>query len=62
VQQRYKLEANEGKTYTAPDVSTTMKALNTKFDRVHLMSTSTNMVAIVGLVFHALWIGNGGLD
>jgi len=61
VQQRYKLEANEGKTYTASDVSTTMKALNTKFDRVHSMSISTNMVAIVGLIFHALWIGNGGL-
>lgn len=42
-------------------VSAEMKALNSRFAKLHGVSSLANMYAVVGLVFHGLWIANNGL-
>lgn len=38
-----------------------MKALNKRFGTLHGLSSLTNLFAVIGLVFHGLWITNVGL-
>lgn len=59
--QRQKLEKEEGKVYSDPEVSADMKALNRRFGMLHGISSLANMGAIIALGFHGLWIGNAGV-
>jgi len=54
--QRQKQEKEEGKTYNEPGVSAKMKALNNKFGQLHGISSLLNLVAVIALGFHGLWI------
>ena len=38
-----------------------MKALNSKFSRLHGISSLLNLSANIALVFHGLWVGTKGL-
>jgi hypothetical protein len=59
--QRHKLEKEEGKNYNEPGVSAQMRALNAKFGMLHGISSLANLVAVIALTFHGLWIGSYGL-
>ncbi|KAI0274855.1 hypothetical protein BC834DRAFT_965327 [Gloeopeniophorella convolvens] len=59
---RHKLERAEGKNYSDPDVSAQMKALTSRFARLHGYSSLANLIAFFALAFHGLWIGNHGLS
>ncbi|KAF8202934.1 hypothetical protein BJ912DRAFT_1052955 [Pholiota molesta] len=59
--QRQKLEKEEGKTYNEPGVSAEMKALNVKFGSLHGISSLANLLAIIALGFHGVYIGNAGV-
>jgi len=54
--QRHKLEKAEGKSYNEPGVSAEMKALSSKFGRLHGLSSLANLFAVVALAFHGLSI------
>ncbi|KAI0067948.1 hypothetical protein BV25DRAFT_1794158 [Artomyces pyxidatus] len=58
---RHKLEKEEGKAYNEPGVSDAMKALNSKFARLHGYSSLANLGAFIALTFHGLWLGNYGI-
>jgi len=60
--QRHKLEKDEGKTYNAPDVSAEMKKLNARFSSLHGISSLANLVSVIALAFHGLWLGNAGIQ
>ncbi|KAG8943426.1 hypothetical protein FRC04_002891 [Tulasnella sp. 424] len=57
---RHKLERAEGKSYTDPTVSDEMKALTKKFGALHGISSLTNLISILGMTFHGLWIAKYG--
>jgi len=59
--ERRKLEKDEGKVYNDPGVSDNMKALNRRFGMLHGVSSLANLIAIIALGFHGLWIGNAGV-
>jgi len=59
--QRHRLEKEEGKVYSDPAASPAMKALNKQFGSLHGLSSLANLLAVVALGFHGLWIGNAGL-
>lgn len=59
--QRHKLEKQEGKSYNEPGVSAEMRALNSKFSRLHGISSLLNLAANISLIFHGLWVGTKGL-
>ncbi|THH19072.1 hypothetical protein EUX98_g8841 [Antrodiella citrinella] len=59
--QRHKLEKSEGKSYNEAGVSAEMKALNSKFAKLHGYSSLANLTAVIACIFHGLWIGNKGL-
>ncbi|KAK7468665.1 hypothetical protein VKT23_003169 [Stygiomarasmius scandens] len=59
--QRQRLEKSEGKNYNEPGVSEEMKALNRRFGSLHGISSLANLWAVIGLIFHGLWIGNTGI-
>jgi len=59
--ERQKLEKEEGKVYSDPGVSAQMKSLNVRFGTLHGISSLANLVAIVALGFHGLWIGSAGV-
>ncbi len=42
-------------------VSAEMKALNSKFAKLHGLSSLANLHAVIALLFHGLWIANRGL-
>jgi len=58
---RHKLEKEEGKTYNEPGVSDEMKGLNKRFGMLHGISSLANLIAVLALGFHGLWIGNAGV-
>lgn len=39
-----------------------MKALNKKFGQLHGVSSLLNLGAVIGLLFHGLWIGSYGVQ
>lgn len=43
-------------------VSADMKALNRRFGTLHGISSLANLVAVIALGFHGLWIGNVGVQ
>jgi len=43
-------------------VSADMKALNRRFGMLHGISSLANLVAVIALGFHGLWIGNVGVQ
>jgi len=60
--QRQRLEKEEGKLYNEAGVSADMKALNRRFGKLHGISSLANLVAVIALGFHGLWIGNVGVQ
>jgi len=60
--QRHKLEKEEGRVYTDPEVSQEMRALNRRFSMLHGISSLANLWAVIALLFHGLWIGNAGVQ
>jgi len=58
---RHKLEKEEGKSYSDEGVSAEMKALNARFGALHGVSSLANLIAVISIGFHGLWIGNRGL-
>ena len=58
---RHKLEKEQGKAYYEAGVSSEMKALNNKFGMLHGVSSLANLVVLVLLGFHGVWIGNAGI-
>ncbi|KZT74895.1 hypothetical protein DAEQUDRAFT_720081 [Daedalea quercina L-15889] len=58
--ERHKLEKAEGKSYSEQGVSDDMKALNGRFSVLHGISSLFNLLAVIALIFHGLWIGNAG--
>jgi len=60
--QRHRLEREEGKGSSDPTASPAMKALNKKFGSLHGISSLTNLGAVIGLIFHGLWLGTFGLQ
>jgi hypothetical protein len=42
-------------------VSDRMKSLNARFAYLHGLSSLANLVAVIALGFHGLWIGNFGV-
>jgi len=59
--QRFRLEKEEGKASNEPGVSAEMKALNRRFGMLHGISSLANLVAVIALGFHGLWIGHVGV-
>ncbi|KIJ38413.1 hypothetical protein M422DRAFT_176601, partial [Sphaerobolus stellatus SS14] len=59
--ERQRLEKAEGKNSNDSGVSDEMKALNKRFGMLHGVSYLLSMGAVVGLIFHGLWLGNVGL-
>ncbi|KAF9015027.1 hypothetical protein BDQ17DRAFT_1340359 [Cyathus striatus] len=59
--ERQRLEKEEGKAYTEPEVSAEMKRLTRRFGILHGVSSLANLGAIIALAFHGLWIGNAGV-
>lgn len=43
-------------------VSADMKALNRRFGKLHGISSLANLVAVIALGFHGVWIGNVGVQ
>ncbi|KAF8323885.1 hypothetical protein DL93DRAFT_2092550 [Clavulina sp. PMI_390] len=60
--ERHRLEDKEGKAYTAPGVSSEMKALTQQFGAMHGLSSMFNLVAFLAITFHALWVATFGLE
>ncbi|KIJ68634.1 hypothetical protein HYDPIDRAFT_173309 [Hydnomerulius pinastri MD-312] len=58
---RHKLEKAEGKEYNNSEVSDEMKTLNSRFGKLHGISSLANLGAVIALVFHGLWLGKAGL-
>lgn len=58
---RQSLEKEEGKSYNEPGVSAEMKALNRRFGMLHGISSLANLMAVIVLGFHGLWIGHAGV-
>ncbi|KAL9715817.1 hypothetical protein Ac2012v2_000259 [Leucoagaricus gongylophorus] len=58
---RHKLEKEENKQYNDPAASTEMKALNRRFGSLHGISSLANLIAVIALGFHGLWIGKAGI-
>ncbi|KAH9937411.1 uncharacterized protein B0H18DRAFT_1081605 [Fomitopsis serialis] len=56
--ERHKLEKSEGKSYNEQGVSTDMKTLNRRFGMAHGISSLCNLLAVISLIFHGLWIAN----
>ena len=48
-------------THTRTQVSNEMKTLNRTFAKLHGVSSLFNLWAVIGTVFHGLWIANKGL-
>ncbi|KAG8859336.1 hypothetical protein FRB96_004551 [Tulasnella sp. 330] len=59
--QRHRLEREEKKPHTDPDVSAEMKELNKSFGMLHGASSLTTLIATFGTVFHGLWLASHGL-
>jgi hypothetical protein len=38
-----------------------MKAMNKRFGILHGLSSLFNLLVVIALIFHGLWITNGGL-
>lgn len=38
-----------------------MKALNRRFGALHGISSLANLIAVIALGFHGLWIGSAGI-
>ncbi|PFH46640.1 hypothetical protein AMATHDRAFT_154267 [Amanita thiersii Skay4041] len=58
---RHRLEKEEGKNYNDPGVSPAMKSLNRRFGMLHGISSLANLIAVISLGFHGLWIGHTGV-
>jgi len=58
--QRHRQEKEEGKAYNESGVSDQMKSLSARFARLHGISSVLNLIAILSLGFHGLWLGNTG--
>jgi len=59
--ERQKQERAEGKPSHDPHVSQQMKAMNKRFGILHGLSSLFNLLVVIALIFHGLWITNGGL-
>jgi len=60
IRTRQRLERAEGKMYSDPGVSTKMKELNAEFSRWHGISSLANLIVVLALIYHGLWIANFG--
>ncbi|PVG02297.1 hypothetical protein CPB86DRAFT_780717 [Serendipita vermifera] len=58
--QRQRLERAEGKPYYDKGVSNEMKKLNSQFGTMHGISSLANLVVILQLLWHGMWIANYG--
>jgi len=58
---RHKLEKAENKSYRDADISEEMKAVNKEFSALHGWGSLTNLIAILGMTFHGLWIAKYGI-
>jgi len=58
---RQKLEKEEGKDHTNPEVSEDMKRLNRSFAWLHGASSLANLSAVLSLLIHGLWLGDAGM-
>ncbi|CAG7845901.1 SubName: Full=Uncharacterized protein {ECO:0000313/EMBL:CCA77952.1} [Serendipita indica DSM 11827] len=59
---RQRLERAEGKPYYDPGVSPQMRQLNSQFGKWHGISSLTNLIAILALLYHGLWYARYGLQ
>ncbi|PVG02296.1 hypothetical protein CPB86DRAFT_780714 [Serendipita vermifera] len=59
--QRQRLERAEGKPYYDKGVSNEMKKLNSQFGTMHGISSLANLIVILQLLWHGLWIANYGV-
>jgi len=50
--QRFKLEIDEGKKYNEPGISNEFQALNKQFGKVHGWSVLINMIIAISLVVY----------
>ncbi|EAU93139.2 hypothetical protein CC1G_10507 [Coprinopsis cinerea okayama7 len=55
---RHKLEKEEGVQYNDPKASAQMKALTKQFGALHGVSSLFNLLAVIALGLHGLWLGN----